>query len=1364
MKSSMMQRLAWSCALPAFAFCLPSAPRIASGSAEFSLIGGNTLEVAAVDRTWIEWSEFSLAEEELVRFVLPDAQDLVVNQAMGNEASRIFGKIVSNGQIVLINPSGVLFGKSAQIDTAGLIASTLDLNRDFFAAKKGLKFEGNSPSSMHNEGILSTRDGPLFLIGAKVESAGSMQAAAGAGLLAVTSCVFSESALLEASLPREGIPARASLSGIIESDASVFVLGNHIFLKSGSSISARGGDVFAGSGVRGENWPRADYLRMEEGASICTGGGTGTVVLWGTHVNGFYGDIVARGNGKGGFVETSSLGWLAAEGRVDTGGGIWLLDPTTVTISSAGNSGITAGNLPTPPPAVLDPYIAPYAGPTANINNTALGNALGVNNVIIDAALGAGGAGTITVNNPVAWMAGFSLTLNAPGNITINADIQHSIAATGGVFINSGQNVSVLGSAAGETSVGSQNSQTSVAAGGNVIIQGSAGGGNRAAQIGFFTPDATTAAGPIQVDCVNLTMQTGASQLSGAQIGHGRINSTVMIPTPITVAGADISVNAAGNIGMTNGGLNAYVLIGHGNASLPTGADQTGDIRVVCGGNLTMNGLNPGANSILQIGHSISSPNADNGPVLTGLVDVRIGGNLTIDGNGMIGHGGRFSNTSAQMLNGDITLCCGGTATLTQSGGAIYIGHYVPERPGFSLTSINGDYNISIAGNLAITTLQSGVGAGNCIIGYNEIVRDPALNCTLDVSVCGNVTISVPSVSGNSVAIGLRSGDNAGSTTSTNIAVGGNFTAANIRNGLFLGSNRFDFNFAVGGNLTCTQLSSNGFVTSGPNGVTRIFAGGTILGDSQGGSTFFFGRTNAVGYQTQSIDVRAGGDIIWPNSFSPALTAPISFQAGHSFAAGELWTSNGTQLATICQQAFGLDLLCGTCSSFAVNSPASASSCGAFSLSPNGATNVNFTTSSTLTLTSLCTNCSGGASSLLIGTGAANDVALTNPVGPLNIGPFNTVDVNQDLTSTGSISIAACAALNVNPGTDIVSTGPGSPITLLADADNSGSGNLNLAGGNITSNNGQICLLAGPGTFGCSSSNCLTGIPGLIAGATSTVNQTSGSVNSGAAPTIAVASGDILIDGSATSIGTMAGPISLTAGNDILILENIVSTGGSVTSISGRNTTVDSALVSAAGEIRMIAGNDLNLEGTASLTAGSFVTLVVDNNFPSQPLIGTGLFSMSCSAQITSGPGSPVRIFTALQSLNAVCSGALINGFSVGDPLFNYPSAALFQDTPSEVWCTYFDCPSPYPFPSLGFPFTFFYKDCLQVVLEQATEIVDQFLVSLHPYNEFPGWMAKFWLNYADSVSSLSNEPFMLRRRQLNAFNHPKSYTQLVPE
>lgn len=210
-----------------------------------------------------------------------------------------------------------------------------------------------------------------------------------------------------------------------------------------------------------------------------------------------------------------------------------------------------------------------------------------------------------------------------------------------------------------------------------------------------------------------------------------------------------------------------------------------------------------------------------------------------------------------------------------------------------------------------------------------------------------------------------------------------------------------------------------------------------------------------------------------------------------------------------------------------------------------------------------------------------------------------------------------------------------------------------------------------------------------------------------------------------------------------------------------QNVIIDQAITTI-GTVLICANNDLILTASGSIdTSGgpSAVTLICDNQAPVRPLIGPGRFIMDSAAFINTG-GAPLQIYTALQGANIWGLGARLNNLAFGT---DWTLGTLYVDTNQEIWCTYYCTPI-----DLGSPFRISYKDCLQQVTEQATVIVTEALVNLHPYNEFPGWMMRFWMDYALDQTEYPvagvAEPYMLRRRHLNVVNHPKTWAQLVED
>lgn len=124
-------------------YALPTGEQVQSGTAEFTR-GESSLDIdQKTDRVAIDWTNFDIASNERVNFNQPGADSIALNRVTGNDVSQIYGSLTANGQVFLINPNGVLFGKGASVDVGGLYASTANVN-DAFMKEFGNNKDGFS--------------------------------------------------------------------------------------------------------------------------------------------------------------------------------------------------------------------------------------------------------------------------------------------------------------------------------------------------------------------------------------------------------------------------------------------------------------------------------------------------------------------------------------------------------------------------------------------------------------------------------------------------------------------------------------------------------------------------------------------------------------------------------------------------------------------------------------------------------------------------------------------------------------------------------------------------------------------------------------------------------------------------------------------------------------------------------------------------------------------------------------------------------------------------------------------------------------------------------------------------------------------
>src|SRR6202050_906996 len=132
---------------------------------------GTTVNIAQfTSKAILNWANFNIANGYTVNFIQPSATAAVLNDIWSANPSVIAGRLNANGQVYLINQNGIVFDKGAQINVAGLTASTLTL-----------------PSSTFENGILAANTAstaPAVFVAPPNGTAGAVDVEAGATLTA----------------------------------------------------------------------------------------------------------------------------------------------------------------------------------------------------------------------------------------------------------------------------------------------------------------------------------------------------------------------------------------------------------------------------------------------------------------------------------------------------------------------------------------------------------------------------------------------------------------------------------------------------------------------------------------------------------------------------------------------------------------------------------------------------------------------------------------------------------------------------------------------------------------------------------------------------------------------------------------------------------------------------------------------------------------------------------------------------------------------------------------------------------------------------------------------------------------------------
>ncbi|HWK54515.1 MAG TPA: filamentous hemagglutinin N-terminal domain-containing protein, partial [Hyphomicrobiales bacterium] len=318
---------------------LPTGGSVVAGSGSISQSGTTLTVTQASPQMAAHWQSFNIGQGHTVNFVQPSATAAALNRVMGADASVIQGALKANGQIFLVNPNGILFTPTAQVNVGGIVASTLNISTaDFMAGN--YKFQGASSNAIVNQGNITAvgnggQGGTIAMIAAKIINEGNLAAHAGNVLLGTGSKVT-----LDLGGPVKIQVEEGALNALIEQGGVIKADGGLVYL------TAKAAGDLAGTVI--------NHTGVTEAQTLATGS-KGQIVLLG----GLDADRIAVGGtldagaphgGDGGFIETSAAKVAIADHvRISTAApqgatGQWLIDPVDFTIAASGGD-ITGASL-----------------------------------------------------------------------------------------------------------------------------------------------------------------------------------------------------------------------------------------------------------------------------------------------------------------------------------------------------------------------------------------------------------------------------------------------------------------------------------------------------------------------------------------------------------------------------------------------------------------------------------------------------------------------------------------------------------------------------------------------------------------------------------------------------------------------------------------------------------------------------------------------------------------------------------------------------------------------------------------------------------------------------------------------------------
>ena len=311
----------------------PTGGNITQGTGSISQNGTNTNINQQSQNLDINWQTFSSGVNESINFSQPSVSAIAINRVIGGVPSVLQGALNANGNVFILNNSGITFSGTSRVNVGSLLATTA---KDLTLRDGKYEFTGADKGIIANYGNINVSNGGFAVLAApQVNNAGFIQANLGRIELASTTALTLDlrgDNLITYSVSEETLKdAGVTNTGTLTAQSGLVAISTNIASDVVSGVVNLGGIIDADA-----------FGKNADG---------GTVLVKSSGLTNFKNDasITARGgdeSGDGGFVEVSGKNVVIA-GSVDTRAengtiGSFLIDPATITIEDGAAPAVPA--------------------------------------------------------------------------------------------------------------------------------------------------------------------------------------------------------------------------------------------------------------------------------------------------------------------------------------------------------------------------------------------------------------------------------------------------------------------------------------------------------------------------------------------------------------------------------------------------------------------------------------------------------------------------------------------------------------------------------------------------------------------------------------------------------------------------------------------------------------------------------------------------------------------------------------------------------------------------------------------------------------------------------------------------------------